>query len=122
MLENEKLKTDQLQNSRAAEKSVTLKKHIDEFMQNWAQILDYDFIGQLPQINSFQILREVQEQVFRTQSNSRDPKVKYRQTKNGENYRKLACVLLSMQQELLQAALDNGEQEPEIEQYKQDIC
>lgn len=30
-------------------------------MQNWSQILDYDFISQLPQINSFQILREVQE-------------------------------------------------------------
>lgn len=36
MLENEKLKTDQLQNSRAAEKSVTLKKYIDEFMQSWS--------------------------------------------------------------------------------------
>lgn len=60
--------------------------------------------------------------MFRTESNARDPKVKYKQTKNGENYRKLACVLLAMQQELLQAASDNGEQEPEIEQYKQDIC
>ena len=45
MLENEKLKVDQLQNSRAAEKSMTLKKYVDEFLQNWAQILDYDFIS-----------------------------------------------------------------------------
>ncbi|CAL6012933.1 Conserved_hypothetical protein [Hexamita inflata] len=91
--ENQKLASDTAQAEQAAVKSVQIREAIDQFVNNWRQVLDYNFVHEIPQINSLQALTQVQNVIFRAKNQQ------YIKTPAGELHRKLSKLCLKFQAE-----------------------